>query len=156
MLCACSAVLTVGQEQETLKALSVVDEQTRPRLAKRLEEFIAYNRSQQWDKLFKLLDKDNASRKTLESFSKEMFEFGRLDFVPERATVEKPIGKEYRIYGCVTRTNGGVRESVQGGVVAYLQEGDWYFTPYFISYGSGVNPLPCKPSKTSNTSTANN
>ena len=59
MLCACSAVLTVGQEQETLKALSVVDEQTRPRLAKRLEEFIAYNRSKEWDELFTLVDKEN-------------------------------------------------------------------------------------------------
>ena len=145
MFCACSVVL--GQEQETLRVLSVVDEQSRPRLANRLDEFIAYNRSQAWDKLFKLLDKDNASRKTVESFSKEMSEIGRLDFVPQRASVEKPIGKEYRIYGCVTRTNAGVRESVQGGIVAYLQEGDWYFTPYFISYGSGVSPLPCNSSK---------
>jgi hypothetical protein len=134
----------VGQQQETLKALSVVNEQSRPRLAKRLEEFIAYHRSKEWDKLFKLIDKENASRKTLESFSKEMSAFDRLDFVPERATVEQPVGEEYRIYGCVTRKLGAVEEFLQGGVVAYLQNGDWYFTPYFISYGSSTSPLPCK------------
>ena len=145
MLCACLVVLTVGQEQETLKVLSEVNERSRPRLAKRLEEFIAYHRSKEWDKLFTLVDKENARRKTLESFSKEMSEFDRLDFVPERAMAEQPIGEEYRIYGCVTRKIGDVQELLQGGTVAYLQNGDWYFTPYFISYGSGTSPLPCKP-----------
>lgn len=145
VLGACSVVLTVAQEQETLKILSVVNEQARPRLAKRLEEFIAYNRSQEWDKVLKLLDKQNASRMTLESFSKERSKWGRLDFVPERAIAGEPLGEEYRIYGCVKYTKGDVQKSLQGGVVAYLQEGDWYFTTYFLSYGSDASPLRCKP-----------
>lgn len=142
LLCGCSAVVTMGQEQETLKVLAVVDEKSRPHLAKRLEEFIAYNRSKEWGKLFKLLDKQNASNKTRESFAKEMSEFGQQDFVPEWATAEEPIGQEYRIYGCLTCADVG---SVKGGVVAYLQGGDWYFTPYFVSYGSSPSPIPCKP-----------
>ncbi|MCA1576344.1 MAG: hypothetical protein LC794_03140 [Acidobacteria bacterium] len=141
MLCACSLVLTMGQDQEMLKVLSVVNENSRPRLAKRLEDFMAYNRSKEWEKLFKLLDKQNAENKTPESFVKEMNEFGRQDFVPERTEAEEPIGQEYRIYGCLTRADVG---SVKGGVVAYLQGGDWYFTPYFVSYGSGTSPMPCK------------
>lgn len=144
VLCACSVVLAVAQEQETLKILSVVNEQSRPRLAKRLEEFISYNRAQEWDKVLKLLDKQNASHTSLETFSKERSKWGRLDFVPERATAEEPKGEEYRIYGCVSYTKGGVQKSFKGGVVAYLQEGDWYFTTYFLRYGSDASPVRCK------------
>ena len=141
MLCICPVVLARGQDQEMLKVLSVVNEKSRPQLAKRLEDFIAYNRSKEWEKLYKLLDKQNAENKTLESFIKEMNEFGRQDFVPARTEAEEPIGQEYRIYGCLTRADVG---SVKGGVVAYLQGGDWYFTPFFVSYGSGTSPMPCK------------
>jgi hypothetical protein len=143
-ICICSAVLTVGQDKETLRILSVVNEQSRSRLAKRLEEFIAHNRSRDWHQLFKLIDKQNASHYTPESFAKMMSQFGQQDFVPDRATAESPIGQEYRIYGCVTRTSADVK-SFQGGVVAYLQDGDWYFTTYFLSYGPDSSPLPCKP-----------
>lgn len=135
-LCACSGFLTFGQDKKTLEALAVVDEQSRRRLAERLEQFNTYHRSKQWDKLFKLLDRQNAGNKTPEGFAKEMFEVGHLDFVPERSTAEEPRGEEYRVYGCVaTRAFGDVR-SVEGGVVAYLQNGDWYFTPYFLNYDS--------------------
>lgn len=141
-ICACSVVLTVGQSKETLKVLAVVDEQSRPRLAKRLEEFIAYNRSKEWDRLFKLLAKQNARDKTLESFAKEMDRFGAQSFVPERATAEEPVGREYRIYGCLTRAN----RAVKGGVVAYLQEDDWFFTTYFLSFDvDGTTQIPCIP-----------
>ena len=143
-VCLCSVELTVAQDQKTLKALEEVNEQSRPRLAKRLEEFMAYHRSEEWDKLFKLIDMVNVKNTTLEKFTKVRSEFGWTDFVPEYASKEPPIGLEYRIYGCVTYASDQGR-SFQGGTVAYFQNGDWYFTPYFLSYGTGTSPLPCKP-----------
>lgn len=145
LLCVCSVLLTFGQNRKTLEALAVVDEQSRRRLAERLEQFIAHHRSKQWDKLFKLLDRQNAGNKTLEAFAKVMSEVGHLDFVTESATAEEPKGEAYRVYGCVTTRAFGDVRSVQGGVVAYLQNGDWYFTPYFLNYDSEAKPIPCKP-----------
>jgi hypothetical protein len=141
-ICACSAVLTAGQDKKTLDALAAVNEQSRPRLAKRLEEFIAYHRSQEWDKMFKLVDGHNREKYTPESFATMISAFGETEFVPDHATVEQPVGEEYRIHGCVTRKRSG--KSFQGGTIAYLQEGDWFFTPYFLSY-LNTSPIPCKP-----------
>ncbi len=136
-------MLAYGQDNRLLKVLEPVAEKQRPRLAERLKLFIEYHRTQQWGKLFKLIDKGNAENKSVEEFAKEISQMKHFDFVPERTEADDSYGSQYRIRGCVrARTDGGVIW-FQGGLVAYLQDGDWYFTPYFISYARNSLPLPC-------------
>ena|SRR5215204_1263261 len=139
-----SAPLSYGQDNRLLKVLEPVDEKQRPRLAERLNLFIGYHRTQQWAKLFNLLDKNNAEDKSVEQFAKEVSRMQQFNFVPERTTVESSDGSEYRIYGCVNARANKDIVWLQGGLVAYLQAGDWYFTTYFLRYDRTTSrPLRC-------------
>ena len=132
-----------SQQEELLKILKPVDESQRPRLAKRLAMFMDHQRAQQWSKLYELLDSDNAGRLSAEEFAKLMAALGHEDFAPERTEADDRSGSQYRIYGCVRVRENRAITWFQGGLVAYLQEADWYFTPHFLLYDRAGQRLLC-------------
>lgn len=132
-----------SQDDGLLKILSAVDQKQRPQLARRLRLFMDHQRKRQWDELFKLIDKVNAEHWRGKDFATMMARFGHIDFVPERSAADDDHGLQYRVYGCVKVRREEKPIWFQGGLVAYLQEGDWYFTPYFLQYDRLGSPVRC-------------
>jgi hypothetical protein len=139
LLLAVPALSAHGQSSDLLEVLKPVEEKQRPRLAQRLALFIEYHRTRQWDKLFELTD-----RYSSRDFSKEEFvrtiRKDQLDFAPERTIEDWP---EYRVLGCVKARSAAGDDWWQGGIVAYLRDGDWHFSTYYLKYEGSV-PLRCK------------
>lgn len=132
-----------SQDDGLIKILGAVDEKQRLQFARRLQLFMDHQRKGEWDELYKLIDKVNAEHWRGKDFAKMMVRFGHIDFVPERSQADDDHGLQYRVYGCVKVGREKKPVWFQGGLVAYLQEGDWYFTPYFLQYDLG-SPLQCK------------
>ena len=132
-----------GQDDDLLKTLGAVDQKQRPQLARRLRLFIDHQRNSRWDELYKLIDKVNADHWRGKDFATMMVKFGHIDFVPEHSKADDDHGLQYRVYGGVKVGREGKPIWFRGGLVAYLQEGDWYFTPYFLQYDRLGSPLRC-------------
>ena len=132
-----------SQDDGLLKILGAVDQKQRPQLARRLRLFIDYQRQKEWDELYGLIDKVNAEHWRGKDFATMMVRFGHLDFAPERSQADDDHGLQYRVYGCVKVRRQEKPVWFRGGLVAYLEEGDWYFTPYFLQYDRLGSPLRC-------------
>ena len=133
-----------SQDDGLIKIFDAVDQKHRPQLARRLRLFMDHQRKEEWNALYKLIDKSNAEHWRGKDFAAMMVRFGHLDFVPQRSEPDDVHGLQYRVYGCVKV--GVENEPVwfRGGLVAYLQEGDWYFSPYFLQYDRLNSALRCK------------
>ena len=132
-----------SQDDDLLKTLGAVDQKQRPQLARRLRLFMDHQRNRRWDELYKLIDKVNAEHWRGKDFAAMMTRFGHIDFAPERSQADDDHGLQYRVYGCVKVSREEKPIWFRGGLVAYLQEDDWYFTPYFLQYDRLGSPLRC-------------
>ena len=126
-----------------LKILGAVDQRHRSQLAGRLRLFMDHQRKRQWNELYKLIDNFNAEHWRGKNFGAMMASLGHIEFVPERSEADDDHGLQYRVYGCVKVRQKEKAVWFHGGLVAYLQESDWYFTPYFLQYDRGGSPLRC-------------
>ncbi|HEY5883167.1 MAG TPA: hypothetical protein VIT88_00685 [Pyrinomonadaceae bacterium] len=133
-----------SQNEDLLKILDAVDQTQRPQLARRLRLFIEYQRKKQWDEVYKLIDQGNAQHWREKDFATMMAGFGYIDFVPTGSATDDNHGWQYRVFGCVKVRQEQKPIWLKGGLVAYLQGGDWKFTPYYLQFDRGSSRIPCE------------
>ena len=136
--------LVRGQPEGLLKILNAVDEKQRPQLAKRLRLFIDLHRKKQWDEVYKLVDRGNAEHWRGRDFATMMSGFGYVDFIPTGSATDDNHGYQYRVFGCVKVETEEKPVWLKSGTVAYLQGGDWYFTPFYLQFDGKSSRLPCQ------------
>jgi hypothetical protein len=113
----------------------------RERLKSRLNEFIEYHRTKQWDKVYDLLGAQYKSAVEgglpRDQFLKRKLYSRIRKFTPKVA--QKAGDGWWMISGCGTFDRGGGVESL---IEAYLQDGEWYFSDVW-SVGLDSN-ISCK------------
>ncbi len=141
----------VGQSNSREQVFDSVPEPLRVRLIERLRLMAEYERTQQWEELYDLLEKRQIEGK--ESFVEQrrrnaanQKERWLIEFVPtsidkERVEISKA---NYRITGYAKVRERGCIVKREGTVYAFLQDGEWYFSGYLIALkGSHSPPPPC-------------
>ena len=117
----------------------------RAELKLRLDKFVNYHATQEWDKVYDLLSnqyKKDQGILTKDTFLEKKF-YSRLNkFVP--ASVEKLGGNRWWIRGCGTFEVSGSMDTL---VEAYYENGDWYFSNFGkFPYGCiECTALNCSP-----------
>lgn len=126
--------------QEKKDAFAEVPATQREKFKSRLEEFVEYHRTRQWDKVYDLI----AERHKIAvegGLPRDVFLSKKLyspitRFTPE--SIKKMDDESWMVLGCGTFDEGGPMESA---VEAYLQDGDWYFSDIW----SAPACVDCKP-----------
>jgi len=109
-----------------------VPQSQRERLKSRLAEFVEYYRTKQWNKVYDLLAERNKNAVEgglpRDIFLKKKLYSNIRRFTPK--SVQKMEDDWWIVEGCGTFDRGG---SMEAGVEAYLQDGDWYFSDIWSS-----------------------
>lgn len=133
-----------GQERSQ-QAFNVVPSQSRPRLVERLRQYVEYEKTGQYARLYELLYRiDAASEKTT---SKEMYVASRQKEEGQRGTLQEFLPTivmdltlrdgdppTYGIKGRTKVRRGRKTVEKEMFVYAKLQNGDWYFSEASDSY----------------------
>jgi len=144
-----STLTVTGQTDSWERAFDSVPESLRPRLVERFRLMADYERIQQWDKLYDLLEKRRVPSK--ESFVEQRRNASSnqqlnwlVEFVPTNVDKEHiDISKaDYRITGYAKVRERGCMVKREGTVYAFLQEGEWYFSGYLIALAPSHSPPP--------------
>jgi hypothetical protein len=143
-----------GQAKNQQGLLDSVPDTWRAQLLERLNSFLEDYRTQQWDKLYDLIDYD-FNEGTREEFVSSRHRDLRsaevlIDFVPHRIRYRE--SKEWAIDCCSKWQKVG---EVSATVYAYRHNDKWYFTPIALETaiektesgwrGKPNNTIPCKP-----------
>lgn len=141
----------VGQNNSWEQVFDSVPEHLRARLIERLRLMAEYERTQQWEELYDLLEKRRLESK--ESFVEQrrknaatQQERWLIEFVPTGIDKEhrETSKADYRITGYVKVRERGCIVKREATVYAFLQDGECYFSGYLIALtGSHSPPPPC-------------
>ena len=143
-----------AQESDLAKVFAPVDTALRQRLAERLQLYVEYERTHQWEKLYDLTSKQYLENDSRDEFVKRRRSFSgngfsdMLNFAPQ-STVTSYYGIEgnYSIEGCMKVLWKGRVHNWHAGVEAYWENGDWYFSTISAITGIDAPPRPCHKQK---------
>ena len=146
----CSAA-AYGQRKEVKPdTLAAVPAARRARLIQRLELFVAYYRTREWNKLYDLLGEQAKAYVegglSRERFLKELPKPKLNKFKPD--IVSLMLGTEengiWIIWGCGEYSRAGPDEKLRSTIEAYFQNGDWYFSEVGTPAPLHGNPEKCR------------
>ena len=124
-------------------ALADVPAAQRERLKSRLSEFVELHRSKQWARVYDFISEQSKNesevRLTRERFLKEKLYSRVRRFTPRSAT--KMDDGWWMLWGCGSFERG---RSMEAGVEAYFQDGDWYFSDIWSSSCIDCIPKECQ------------
>jgi hypothetical protein len=146
-----SSSAAVGQIDSWEQVFNSVPDPLRVRLIERFRLMAVYERTQQWEELYDLLEKSHIEGK--ESFVEQrrrnaanQKERWLIEFVPKSIDKEhiEMSKANYRITGYAKVRERRCIVKREGTVYAFLQDGEWYFSGYLIALtGSHSPPPPC-------------
>ncbi len=143
-----------SQAQSSLEVFDPVPGSQRAHLAERLNLLVEYQRTKQYDNIFKMLPKVHTQHPELtrEKFLADIRMQRKahiVDFVPAYTKKNPTIDGEYAIYGCAKVREGWSKKKWQAATYASLENGEWYFSDLLFTFSSlhARNPAPCGPKK---------
>jgi hypothetical protein len=136
------AVVTVHAQERTENVFAKVPLESRPRLVERLREFVTYERTRQYEKLYELLYERNDKNAGKEVYSKSRAEAeGRRGIIQEftptfilEITLNSGDAPTFSLTGeaRVFLKRRTVKKEMT--IYAKLQDGEWYFSELLESY----------------------
>ena len=136
------AVATVHSQQRTENVFETVPLDSRPRLVDRLSEYVTYETTRQYEKLYELLYERNDKNAGKEVYSKSRVEAEGRRGVVQEFTPTSIIGMTLNPGDPPTFSlTGQAKVLLKGRTVkkemtisARLQDGEWYFSELLESY----------------------
>lgn len=136
------AVATVHAQERTKNAFEKVPLELRPRLIERLKEYVTYERTRQYDKLYELLYDRNDKNAGMEVYSKSRAEVeGRRGIVQEfmpafiiDTTLRDGDAPTLSLTGQAKVFLKGRTVKKEMSITARFQNGEWYFSELLESY----------------------
>ena len=136
------AVATVHAQERTENVFEKVPLESRPRLVERLREYVTYERTRQYEKLYELLYDRNDKNAGKEAYSKSRAEAeGRRGVIQEFTptfilgiTLNDGDAPAFSLTGQATVSLKGRTIKKEMSIEARLQDGEWYFSELLESY----------------------
>jgi hypothetical protein len=136
------AVAAVHAQERAQNVLETVPLESRPRLVERLSEFVTYERTRQYEKLYELLYERNDKNAGKEVYSKTRVETeGRRGVVQEFTptsitgiTLNAGDPPTFSLTGYAKVLLKGRTVKKEMTISARLQDGEWYFSELLESY----------------------
>ena len=136
------AVATVHAQQRTENVFETVPLASRPRLVERLREYVTYERTQQYEKLYELLYDRNDKNAGKEVYLKSRVETeGRRGVIQEFTptsilgiTLNEGDAPTFNLTGQAKVLLKGRTVKKEMSINARLQDGEWYFSELLESY----------------------
>ena len=136
------AVATVHAQERTQNIFETIPLESRPRLVERLSEYVTYERTRQYEKLYELLYERNDKNAGKEAYSKSRVEAEGRRGVIQEFTPTVIIGITLNAGDPPTFSlTGQAKVFLKGRTVkkemtinARLQDGEWYFSELLESY----------------------
>jgi len=136
------AFATVNAQQRTQNIFETVPLDSRPRLVERLSEYVTYERTRQYEKLYELLYERNDKNAGKEVYSKSRVEAeGRRGVVQEftptsiiGTTINEGDPPTFSLRGEAKVFLKGRTVKKEMSISARLQDGEWYFSELLESY----------------------
>lgn len=136
------AVATVHAQERTQNVFETVPLDSRPRLVERLGEYVTYERTRQYEKLYELLYERNDKNAGKEVYSKSRVEAEGRRGVIQEFTPTSILGITLNAGDAPTFSLTGQGKVLLKGrtvkkemtISARLQDGEWYFSELLESY----------------------
>ena len=136
------AVATVHAQQRVENVFKTVPLESRPRLVERLREYVTYERTRQYEKLYDLLYERNDKNAGKEVYSKSRLEaearWGIIqEFTPTfivNITLNEGDAPTFSVTGQAKVLLKGRTVKKEMTLNARLQDGEWYFSELLESY----------------------
>lgn len=145
------AVPASGQIGESDKALASVKESERAPLMQLVNDFLQFQRSQQWDLLYDILSPTYTGRETRDEYLRKHQSFtasGRamfmIDFSLKRVLTNEPFDGQYSFLGCAHVYKEGKSEFTNAHIEVVYENGVWRVADFGM-FASCLPPdLECK------------
>lgn len=136
------AVAAVHAQERTENVFETIPLDSRPRLVERLSEYVTYERTRQYEKLYELLYERNDKNAGKEAYSKSRVEAEGRSGVIQEFTPTFIIGTTLNAGDSPTFSLTGQAKVILKGrtvkkemsISARLQDGEWYFSELLESY----------------------
>ena len=136
------AAATVHAQERVENVFDAVPLESRPQLVERLREYVTYERTRQYEKLYELLYDRNDKNAGKEAYSKSRVEAeGRrgivLEFTPTfimSITLNDGDPPTFSLTGWAKVSLKGRIAKKEMSINAKLQDGEWYFSELTKSY----------------------
>ena len=136
------AAATVHAQERTRNVFETIPLDSRPRLLERLSEYVTYERTRQYEKLYELLYGRNDKNADKEVYSKSRVETeGRRGVVQEftpafvvGVTLNDGDAPTFNLTGQAKVLLKGRTIKKEMSIRARLQDGEWYFSELLGSY----------------------